>query len=140
MVFASLPSPVAAYVDATNSFNLDRFVAAFAEDAVVNDHRDEFVGKEQIRAWAAREIIGDHVTMQIIEVHAFGDQVTLKAEVDGDFDKTSLPKPLVLSFYFSVHGGRIVQLVIVHNKSQTHTASEPRGSAEAGERVDPAKS
>src|SRR5580704_7252077 len=105
MTTPTLPSPVSAYVEATNAFNLDRFIAAFADDAVVNDHRDEFVGKEQIRAWAAREIIGDHVA--------------LKAEVDGDFDKKGLPTPLVLAFYFSVERDRIVQLVIVHNKPQT---------------------
>jgi hypothetical protein len=51
MTTPTLPSPVSAYVDATNSFNLDRFLATFADDALVNDHRDEFVGKQQIRTW-----------------------------------------------------------------------------------------
>jgi ketosteroid isomerase-like protein len=116
MKIPTLPSAVSAYVEATNSFNLARFVAAFGDDALVNDHRDEFVGKEQIRAWAAREIIGDRVTMKVVDVRILGDHVALKAEVDGDFDKKGLPAPLVLSFYFSVERDRIVQLVIVHNK------------------------
>jgi hypothetical protein len=117
MTTAILPSPVSAYVEATNAFDLDRFMAAFADDALVNDHRDEFVGKEQIRAWAAREIIGDHVTMKVVSQRLLGNHVALKAEVDGDFDKKGLPSPLVLAFYFSVERDRIVQLVIVHNKS-----------------------
>ena len=33
----ALPSLVAAYVDATNSFDLDRLMVTFAEDALVND-------------------------------------------------------------------------------------------------------
>jgi hypothetical protein len=117
MTTTTLPSPVSAYVEATNSFNLDRFLAAFADDALVNDHRDEFVGKEQIRAWAAREIIGDHVTMKVVHVRSLGEHVALKAEVDGDFDKKGLPTPLVLAFYFAVSRGKIASLLIVHNKT-----------------------
>jgi hypothetical protein len=114
MTTLTLPSPVAGYVEATNAFNLDRFIAGFADDALVNDHRDEFVGKEQIRAWAAREIIGDHVTMKVVDARLLGNHVALKAEIDGDFDKKGLPIPL--AFYFSVSDGRISALVIVHNK------------------------
>ena len=117
MTTRTLPSPVAAYVEATNSFNLDGLAAVFDGDALVNDHRDEFIGKEQIRAWAAREIIGDHVTMKVVNQRLLGDHVALKAEVDGDFDKKGLPSPLVLAFYFSVTGGKISALVIVNNKT-----------------------
>jgi hypothetical protein len=117
MTTRTLPSPVAAYVAATNSFNLDGLAAVFDDDALVNDHRDEFIGKEQIRAWAAREIIADHVTMRVIDQRVVGNHVALKAEVDGDFDKKGLPSPFVLAFYFSVSGARISALVIVNNKA-----------------------
>jgi hypothetical protein len=117
MTTRTLPSPVSAYVEATNTFNLDRLVAAFDDDALVNDHRDEFIGKERIRAWAAREIVGDHVTMKVVNQLLLGNHVALKAEVDGDFDKKSLPSPLVLAFYFSLSGGKISALVIVNNKT-----------------------
>src|ERR1700734_125342 len=117
MTSKPLPSPVSAYVEATNSFNLEGFVAVFEDDALVNDHRDEFIGKEQIRAWAAREIIGDQVTMKGVPHRGVGTHVALKAEVDGEFDKNGLPSPLVLAFYFSVSGGKISALVIVNNKT-----------------------
>jgi hypothetical protein len=117
MTTRTLPSPVSAYVEATNSFNLDGFVAVFEDDALVNDHRDEFIGKAQIRAWAAREIIGDHVTMKVVHQRLLGNHVALKAEIDGDFDKKGLPSPLVLAFYFSVSGEKISALVIVNNKT-----------------------
>ena len=86
---------------------------------MVNDHRDEFIGKEQIRAWAAREIIGDHVTLKVVDVRVLGDHVALKAEIDGDFDKKGLPSPLVLAFYFCLSGSKISALVIVNNKPAT---------------------
>jgi hypothetical protein len=117
MTTRTLPPPVSAYVEAMNSFNLEGFVAVFEDDALVNDHRDEFIGKEQIRAWAAQEIIGDHVTMKVVDARRRGEHVALKAEIDGDFDKKGLPSPLVLAFYFSLERDRIGQLVIVHNKA-----------------------
>jgi hypothetical protein len=117
MTTRSLPSPVSAYVEATNSFNLDRLTAAFDDDAMVNDHRVEIIGKEQIRAWAAREIIGDHVTIKVIDQRRLGNHVALKAEVDGDFDKKGLPSPFILTFYFSVSRAKISALVIVNNRA-----------------------
>jgi hypothetical protein len=117
MTTRTLPPPVSAYVEAMNSFNLDGFVAVFDDDALVNDHRDEFIGKEQIRTWAAREIIGDHVTMKVVNQRLVGNHVALKAEIDGDFDKKGLPTPLVLALYFTVSGGKISALVIVNNKT-----------------------
>ena len=113
----TLPSPVSAFVDATNSFDLDGLAAAFDDDALVNDHREEFVGKEQIRRWAAREIVGDRVTMKVVDQRLLGNHVAVKAEMDGDFDKKGLPSPLVLAFYFSVSGAKISALVIANNKT-----------------------
>ncbi len=36
---------------------------------------------------------------------------------DGDYDKTNLPKELVLSNYFQVRDGKIVSLIIIFNKT-----------------------
>lgn len=116
MNIANLPAPIPEYVDTTNAFDLSRLVATFDDRALVNDHRCEFVGKEQIRSWAAREIVGDHVTLKVVGTRVCGDSVALTAEVDGDFDKSGLPQPLVLALYFAVSNGQIVQLVIVNNK------------------------
>ena len=112
----NLPAPVAAYVAATNAFDIDAFMATFADEALVNDHRDEFPGLAAIRDWAQREIIGDRVTMQPVAATSRGSGVAVTASMDGNFDKTGLPNPLLLAFYFTIDAGRIVQLVIVHNK------------------------
>jgi hypothetical protein len=116
MTLSQLPAAVAAYVEAKNALDLDRLVSTFDENAVVNDSRREFRGKAAIRAWAARNIAADRVTMRVVDSVSRGDAVALAAEVDGDFDKTGLPDPLVLSFYFSTSHDRIDQLVIVLNK------------------------
>ena len=44
-----LPPLVAAYVEATNSFDLERLMATFAEDALVNDQLRDYWGKPTIR-------------------------------------------------------------------------------------------
>jgi hypothetical protein len=45
------------------------------------------------------------------------------AHVDGNFAKTRLPDPLVLTFYFSISNERIVQLIIVLNQPTDATVS-----------------
>jgi len=44
--------------------------------------------------------------------------VTVHAVMDGTYDKTGLPDPLILSFYFSLRDDRITQLIILHNKTE----------------------
>jgi len=37
--------------------------------------------------------------------------------MDGTYDKTGLPDPLILSFYFSLRGDQITQLIILRNQT-----------------------
>jgi hypothetical protein len=114
---AALPAPVAAFIAATNSFDADALTACFAEGALVNDQLREYWGPEAIRSWVEQEIVGDKVTMQVIKaVEHFGD-VIVTATIDGDYDKTGLPVPLVLAFYFVLRADKIVRLFILNNKS-----------------------
>jgi hypothetical protein len=110
-----VPAPVAAYIRATNTFNLDALLATFAEDALVNDQLRDLWGKAAIKHWAENEIIGDRVTMYVIEVVKHYGEIIVTARVDGDYDKRGLPEPLVLAFYFSLREDKIVQLIILHN-------------------------
>ena len=38
------------------------------------------------------------------------------AVTGGEYDKTGLPDPLVLTYYFTVRGDRIVRLIIIRNE------------------------
>jgi ketosteroid isomerase-like protein len=131
MTIPTLPPPVQAFIDAMNRFDLESLSSTFAPDAIVNDHRCEFRGRDQIRGWLAKEIVGDRVTMTPREATRRGESATVTATMDGTYEKTGLPTPLVLSFYFSVEADRIVQLVIVHNKPQTASVVPAAASAEA---------
>jgi ketosteroid isomerase-like protein len=115
----ALPAPVAAYVRATNQCDLEALLATFVDDALVNDQLRDYWGTQQIRSWASRDIIGERLTMRVINVTEHYGHIIVTAHVDGDFDKRGLPDPLVLAFYFSAMGDKIVQLIILRNQSGT---------------------
>ena len=114
---AELPPLVAAYVEATNSFDLDRLIATFADDALVNDQLRDYWGKLAIREWAARDIIGESLTMDVTTVVEHYGNCIITANVVGKFDMRGLPDPLVLAFYFTAHDDQIVQLIILRNRN-----------------------
>ena len=110
---------VAEYVAAVNAFDEDAVVATFADDALVNDARREFWGKDAIRGWVREEIVGDRVTVEPIDVIEHHGQTIVRGRYDGEYDKTNLPDELILTSYFTVRDRRIVTLIIIHNAS-TH--------------------
>ncbi|PAK14636.1 nuclear transport factor 2 family protein [Burkholderia ubonensis] len=112
----NLPAPVLGFVQAMNMYDLDGMVSRFAPDAIANDQMRHYGGRDAIRAWLAKEIAGDRVTMFVTEIlHHLGG-IAILAKVTGDYDKTGLPDPLELRFYFSLAGDAIAQLVIIPAK------------------------
>jgi ketosteroid isomerase-like protein len=112
----TLPPVVADYLAAVNAFNVDGMVATFAPDAYVNDARREISGIDAIRRWAKKEMVGDHVTMEPLEVVDHYGETIVRSRYDGTYDKTSLPAELVMSDYFSVRDGKIVSLKVIRNQ------------------------
>lgn len=107
---------VAEHIRAVNAFDVNAIVATFAQDAYVNDNRREIIGLDAIRRWVEKEMVGDHVTIDVREVlDHYGDTI-VRGAYDGEYDKTNLPKELILSNYFKVRNGKIVSLVIIFNQ------------------------
>jgi hypothetical protein len=116
MTPTQLSGVVADHIAAVNAFDTDAILATFADGAYVNDDRREIAGKDAIRGWVEKEIVGDHVTMDVREVLDHHGDVVVRAAYDGDYDKTGLPDELVMTSYFGVRDGRIVSLAIVFNR------------------------
>jgi predicted transcriptional regulator len=112
---SALDTVLADHVAAVNSFDEDAIVATFAEDALVNDAHREFWGIEAIRRWVAKEMVGDHVTIDVTEVIDHHGDTIVRGRYDGDFDKTNLPGDLILTNYFTVRDGKIVSLIVIRN-------------------------
>jgi limonene-1,2-epoxide hydrolase len=116
MQATQLTGTVADYVNAVNADDEDAIMALFAPDAYVNDARREIVGVGAIRKWIAKEIVGDHITMEVREVMEHHGEIILRSRYDGTFDKTNLPDEVILTDYFTVEDGQIVRLVVIRNQ------------------------
>ena len=114
----NLPKVVADHIAACNAHDVEAWMATFAPDALLNDIQREFIGTAAIRDFGEKEIFGDNVTMEVQRAWDRHGGVTVHAKLDGAYDKTGLPDPLILSFYFSLQGDQITQLIIIHNKTK----------------------
>src|ERR1700675_2644616 len=106
---------VAVHFAALNALDEDAIVATFADDALVNATHREFWGAEAIRRWAANELVGDKVTLQVTEVIDHYGETIVRGRYDGDYDKTNLPDELILTSYFTVRDRKIVSLITLPN-------------------------
>jgi hypothetical protein len=113
---AALPPIVAEHINAVNAFDSDRIVNTFAPDAYVNDNRREIWGTDAIRAFTAKEFVGDHVTMDVREVIDHYGDIIVRAKYDGTYDKTNLPDELIMTSYFGIRDGKIISLAVIFNQ------------------------
>ncbi|HTA01397.1 MAG TPA: nuclear transport factor 2 family protein [Streptosporangiaceae bacterium] len=113
---AALPPIVAEHINAVNAFDTERIVNTFVQDAYVNDNRREIWGTDAIRAFIAKEFVGDHVTMDVREVNDHYGDIIVRAKYDGTYDKTNLPDELIMTSYFGIREGKIISLAVIFNQ------------------------
>jgi hypothetical protein len=111
-----LPAVVAEYIAAVNALDTDRIVATLAPGAYVNDNRREIWGTDALRAFYAKEFVGDHVTMDVLEVTDHYGDIIVRARFDGTYDKTNLPDELVMTSYFALREGKITSMTLIFNQ------------------------
>ena len=104
---------------AINAFDTDAIMGTFADDALVNDSRREFWGTRDIRSWVEREVVGDKVTVEVADAIEHDGLTIVQGVYDGEYDKTGLPDPLILTHYVTVaqDTGKIANLIIISNRS-----------------------
>lgn len=115
----ALPKIVLDHLAACRRHDVAAFMATLAPDALVNDAKREFLGHDAIRGWAQKEIFGAKVTKDVETAFEQGGGYVVRCRVDGDFDKTNLPDPLILTYYFDLDraSGLIDRIVIILNAS-----------------------
>ncbi|HXB17096.1 MAG TPA: nuclear transport factor 2 family protein [Solirubrobacteraceae bacterium] len=114
----ALDGVVAELFAAINGFDTDAIMGTFAEDALVNDVRREFWGNDAIRSWVEGEIVGDKVTIEVANAVQHDGLTIVRGAYDGEYDKTGLPDPLILTHYMTVaeDTGKIANLIIINNQ------------------------
>ena len=122
-------SPIAeAYVRSINDHHPAAFRALFADGAVVNDAGREFRGSAAIEAWSDREIFDAQVTLEVLSSIEQDGETVVTTKVDGNFDRTGLPDPVVIDHHLTVDGDKIVALTcrLADNKPRTIPSSASR--------------
>ena len=109
---SNLPWPVASYLRAVNAGAQADFPASFADDAVVVDVNRELRGLDAITAWASADIFGALVRFDVLDVTERAGRTVVRVKIDGTFDRTGLPDPLVMNHEFTVAEGKITELRI----------------------------
>jgi hypothetical protein len=107
---ATLPAPLPAYLHATNTRDTAAFQSAFSPAAVVHDIGRELRGHTAIMAWAKAEIFAVDVTLELLSTAQHADQTILTVKVDGTFDRTGLPDPLIMEHLITLTDDRISSL------------------------------
>ena len=105
-----LPPTAEAYVRSINDHDRAAFDMLIAADAVVNDAGREFRGRAAIKAWSDREIFDAKVTLEVLSSTEQDGETVVTTKVDGNFDRTGLPDPVVIDHHLTVGGDRIVAL------------------------------
>jgi hypothetical protein len=105
-----LPPTATAYVRSVNNHDAAAFIALFADRAVVNDVGREFRGLATIKAWSDREVFAPQVTLEVIDVADRDGETVVTTKVQGNFDRTGLPDPVVINHHMTSESGKIVGL------------------------------
>src|SRR6185295_19808556 len=99
-----------AYVQSVNDHDATAFMALFSEESVVNDNHREFRGIAKVKEWSDREVFAPRVTLEVIGVADSGGETVVTTKVDGNFDRTGLPDPVIIDHHIKSQGGKIVGL------------------------------
>lgn len=107
----NLPSPISAYVEASNAQDAQRVAAAFLPDATVHDEGHVHRGRADIAAWAehsAREYRATMTPLGIDRIDDSDDGYAVRAEVSGNFPGS----PITLAFHFALQSNSIASLEV----------------------------
>ena len=107
-----LSKPIVTYLRAVNTGAADEFATSFADDAVVVDVNRELRGLDAIADWARTDIFGAHVHFDVLDVAERQGRTIVTVKIDGTFDRTGLPDPLVMNHEFKVAEEKITELRI----------------------------
>lgn len=108
-LLCGLPQAAMDFVLKVNERDEAGLIDLFAEDATVDDAGKLHQGREAIREWMASEIFAPNVTFEVIQAKGDEKEVEFTAQINGDFDRTGLPDPLIMSFQLHAPEGKITR-------------------------------
>lgn len=104
----TLPPAIAAYFAATNAHDVPAMIAAFSEDAVVEDEKEQHRGLEAIGVWMNETIKKYDFRVEPTHVEEGDGKTIVTGRVSGTFPGS----PVSLRHSFTFAGAKIVRLRI----------------------------
>ena len=105
----NLPRPIALYIEAENSGDVNLFDQCFAEDAAVRDESETHKGVAAIKAWKEETKRKYQHTVDPLRVAERDGKVIVTNRLSGNFPGS----PIELDFVFTLTGDKIVSLEIL---------------------------
>jgi hypothetical protein len=104
----TLAGPIANYIAAANTWNIEAMTACFADHAVVHDEKQDRQGIAAIREWAEEVSAKYRPIVEVLDVTRTAGTTVLAGRVSGNFPNS----PLELRYAFTLDGGKIERLEI----------------------------
>jgi uncharacterized protein (TIGR02246 family) len=108
----NIPQVINDFITASNKPDPAAYVNCFSDDATVIDEGQTRTGKTAIKNWSDVYHFAANVTLEPRAVKQSDNGITVTCKLDGDYDKTGLPDPLLLDYHFSICAGKITRLWI----------------------------
>src|SRR6266481_11587 len=102
-----LPKPIETYIRTINTHNTNTFQSSFTPNTIIKNIKREFCEIVEIKEWASQEIFAVNVTLDVMEVAQRGGQTIVTVKIDGTFDRTGLPDPLLMDHCFTIAADKI---------------------------------
>ncbi|MCI0443559.1 nuclear transport factor 2 family protein [bacterium] len=107
-----IPKPIATFIEATNKHNSQEFLNVIADTAVIHDEGHDYHGIAEIKGWSDENLFGTKVSLEPLKIIEQRDNTIVRMKIDGNFDKTGLPDPLIMDFHFTIDSDKISRLNI----------------------------
>ena len=105
----NLPKPIALYVAAENSGDVNLFDHCFVDNAVVRDESETHTGLAAIKKWKAETKKKYQHTVDPVSFAEKAGKTVVTNRLTGNFPGS----PIELEFVFTLAGGKIVSLEIL---------------------------
>ena len=104
----TLPSPIRTYFDADTRRDGEALIRTFAPNAIVEDERQSYAGRQAIDAWWREVKARYQHSIEPLDVGETEDATNVCAKVTGQFPGS----PVMLTFTFQLDGSEITRLEI----------------------------
>ncbi|SRR6266498_3934185 len=104
----TLPGIIKAYVDASNTHDVQSILACFLDDALVHDEGETLQGKTAIEGWIVKTIEKYQFQFKPVNITSRDTEIVVAVEVSGTFDGS----PITVDYHFTIGNGKIVSLAV----------------------------